>query len=127
AVAQSVRDGIAWTGLFSDRTSTGKTMVFLLSPAVIFRRRSLNLYHLGYVALIAFLAFMAHAATARVITMLYIGLMGSVYLYGKFGRRSSLIIAGLLLSVGVLAAGVGILFLPQGLSALGRDATLSGR
>jgi exopolysaccharide production protein ExoQ len=54
-------------------------------------------------------------------------LMGSVYLYGKFGRRSSLIIAGLLLSVGVLAAGVGILFLPQVLNALGRNATLSGR
>ena len=127
AVAQSVRDGIAWTGLFSDRTSTGKAMVFLLSPAVIFRRRSLKYHHLGYILLIVFLVFMAHAATARVITMLYFGLMGSVYLYGKFGRRSSLVIAGLLLSAGVLIAGVGILFLPQVLNALGRNATLSGR
>jgi exopolysaccharide production protein ExoQ len=127
AVAQSLRDGIAWTGLFSDRTSTGKTMVFLLSPAVIFRRRSLNYYHLGYVLLLGFLIFMAHAATARVITMLYFGLMAAVYLYGKFGRRSSLIIAGLLLSAGVVVAGVGVLFLPQLLNALGRNATLSGR
>jgi O-antigen ligase len=87
----------------------------------------LNYYHVGYVVLVAFLVFMAHAATARVITMLYIGLMGSVYLYGKFGRRSSLVIAGLLLSVGIFTASVGVLFLPQLLSALGRNATLSGR
>jgi exopolysaccharide production protein ExoQ len=127
AVAQSVRDGIAWTGLFSDRTTTGKTMVFLLSPALIFRRRSITYYHLAYIALIAFLVFMAHAATARVITILYLGLMAAVYLYGRFGRRSSLIIAGLLLSLGVLVASVGVLFLPQLLSALGRNVTLSGR
>ena len=38
-----------------------------------------------------------------------------------------LIIAGLLLSLGVLVASVGVLFLPQLLSALGRNVTLSGR
>jgi exopolysaccharide production protein ExoQ len=127
AVSQSARDGIAWTGLFTDRTSTGKAMVFLLSPALIFRRRSFTYYHLGYIFLIGFLVFMAHAATARVISMLYIVLMASVYLYGKFGKRSSLIIAGLFAGAAGLIACVGVLFLPELLRILGRNATLSGR
>jgi O-antigen ligase len=127
AVAQSARDGVAWTGLFTDRTSTGKCLVFLLSPAIIFRRRSRNWQHLIYIVLLSFLVFMAHAATARVISILYVGLMGSIRLSSRFGRRSSLVIVGIFCLVGALALCIGILFLPHVLGALGRNATLSGR
>ena len=53
--------------LFTDRTSTGKCMVFLLSPALIFRRRSRNYQLVIYILLMSVMMFMAHAATARVI------------------------------------------------------------
>ena len=77
-VMQSARDGVAWIGVFADRTSTGKCMLYLLSPAIIFRRRSLQLSpHDLYLAM-SIMVFMAHAATARVILLLYIALMASM-------------------------------------------------
>jgi exopolysaccharide production protein ExoQ len=126
-VSQSARDGLAWTGLFSDRTSTGKCMLYLLSPAIIFRRRSFNNRHMIYILLMLLMVFMAHAATARVILLLYIALMISMSVSRKFGRRSSLLIIGMFLAAGALTALVGLQFLPQVLGALGRNATLSGR
>jgi exopolysaccharide production protein ExoQ len=126
-VNQSARDGLAWIGLFTDRTLTGKCMLYLLSPAIIFRRRSLNNRHMIYILLMSIMVFMAHAATARVILLLYIALMASMSVSRKFGRRSSLLIVGLVLAAGALIALVGAQFLPRVLGALGRNATLSGR
>ena len=126
-VSQSARDGLAWTGLFSDRTSTGKCMLYLLTPAIIFRRRSFNYHHMIYILLMSIMVFMAHAATARVILLLYIALMISMSVSRKFGRRSSLLIIGMFLVAGALIAVVGLPFLPGLLGALGRNATLSGR
>ena len=127
AVAHSARDGVAWTGLFSDRTTTGKTMVFLLSPAIVFVRKTFRYRHIFYVLLLSFLVFMAHAATARVILIFYIALMAAIRLYITFGRRSSVVIAGILAAVGGVVVSVGLLLSPLLLSALGRNATLSGR
>jgi exopolysaccharide production protein ExoQ len=126
-VVHSARDGMAWCGLFTDRTSTGKCMVFFLSPAIVFRRRSSPYQHAIYILLLSIMVFMAHAATARVISLLYVALMASITISSKFGRRSALLISGMFLGVGVLIACVGIQFLPRLLEALGRNATLSGR
>jgi exopolysaccharide production protein ExoQ len=126
-VVHSARDGMAWCGLFTDRTSTGKCMVFLLSPAIIFRRRSSPYQHAIYILLLLIMVFMAHAATARVISLLYIALMASIRISSKFGRRSALLITGIFVGVGALIVGVGVQFLPRMLEALGRNATLSGR
>ena len=126
-VNQSARDGVAWIGVFTDRTSTGKCMLYLLSPAIIFRRRSFNYRHMIYILLMSTMVFMAHAATARIILLLYVALMASMSISRKFGRRSSLLIVGMLLAVGTMIALVGFQFLPQVLGALGRNATLSGR
>ena len=112
-VSQSARDGLAWTGLFTDRTSTGKCMLYLLSPAIIFRRRSFNYRHMIYILLMLIMVFMAHAATARVILLLYIALMASMGVSRKFGRRSSLLIAGIFLAAGALIVGVGLQVLPS--------------
>jgi exopolysaccharide production protein ExoQ len=126
-VNQSARDGLAWTGLFTDRTSTGKCMLYLLTPAIIFRRRSFNNRHMLYILLMLIMVFMAHAATARVILLFYIALMISMSLSRKFGRRSSLLIIGMFIAAGALIAVVGLPILPRLLGALGRNATLSGR
>ncbi len=127
AVAHSARDGVAWTGLFSDRTTTGKTMVFLVSPAIVFVRKTFRYRHIFYVLLLSLLVFMAHAATARVILIFYIALMAAIRLYITFGRRSSVVIAGIFAAVGGVVISVGLLLSPLVLSALGRNATLSGR
>jgi exopolysaccharide production protein ExoQ len=127
AVAHSGRDGTSWVGLFTDRTSTGKAMVFLLSPAIIFARKEFKYRRAAYILLLLFLVFMAHAATARVISVIYICLMAGIRLYTKFGRRSSIIVAAVLGLAGAAVASTAIVFLPQLLSLLGRNATLSGR
>jgi exopolysaccharide production protein ExoQ len=127
SVTQSARDGVAWTGLFTDRTTTGKAMVFLLSPAIVFARKPLRYRRIFYVVLLSFLTYMAHAATARVILILYIALMVAIRFYTTFGRRSSVVIAGILAAVGGVVISVGILLSPLLLTALGRNSTLSGR
>jgi O-antigen ligase len=127
SVTHSARDGVAWTGLFTDRTSTGKAMVFLVSPAIIFARKTFKYRHIVYILLLSFLTFMAHAATARVILILYIAVMAAIRLYRTFGRRSSVVIAGILAAVGAVVVSVGVVLSPLLLKTLGRNATLSGR
>ena len=68
----------AWNGVFGDRTSAGKILVFLLSPAIIFRRRSFSYRHMIYIALMSLMIFMAHATTARIVLLLYIAFMASM-------------------------------------------------
>ena len=43
----TLRDMGAWHGVFSDRTASAKCMVFLLSPAIIFRGRRFNYRQCG--------------------------------------------------------------------------------
>jgi len=117
----------AWLGVFTDRTSTGKCLVFLLSPALIFRRRLWSYPLVVYILLMFVMVFMAHAATARVLTLVYIAFMASITISSKFGRRSSLLIAGMFLTAGVSMGFVILQFLPRVLAALGRNATLTGR
>ena len=44
-------------------------LLYLLSPAIIFRRRSFNNRHMIYILLMLIMVLMAHAATARVILL----------------------------------------------------------
>ena len=82
---------------------------------------------MAYILLMFVMVFMAHAATARVLTLVYIAFMASITISSKFGRRSSLLIAGMFLTAGVSMGFVVFQFLPRVLAALGRNATLTGR
>jgi exopolysaccharide production protein ExoQ len=126
-IAESARDGRAWCGLFTDRTMAGKSMVFLLSPAILFRPRSFRYRHVIYILLMLLMVFMAHAATARVVSLLYIAFMASIWASKKFGRRSSLLITSMFATLAVSMVSLGLSNLPRLLLALGRNATLSGR
>jgi exopolysaccharide production protein ExoQ len=126
-VVHSARDGLAWVGLFTDRTMIGKCMVFLLSPALVFGSQRIRYGRAIYILLMLIMVYMAHAATARVILVLYIAFMASISISSRFGRRSSVLVAGLFLVAGALVIGGGLAFLPRVLEALGRNATLSGR
>ena len=123
----SSRDMGAWHGAFSDRTTAAKCLVFFLSPALIFRRRSFSYRHLIYIALLLVLIFMTRSATGRVLSCFYIALMAMISILSRFGRRSSLLIGGAILAAAALIACIGLPFLPRVFGALGRDATLTGR
>jgi O-antigen ligase len=123
----SARDMGAWHGVFGDRTSAGKCMVFLLSPAIIFRRRRFSYRLIVYIALVFLMIFMARSATGRVILCLYVALMAMISFLGRFGRRSSLLIGGAFLAAAALITYVGLAYLPLLFEGLGRNATLSGR
>ena len=102
-------------------------MVFLLSPAIEFVGDGHLVTGTSFTSCSCrFWSFMAHAATARVISIFYIALMAAIRLYTTFGRRSSVVIAGILAAVGGVVISVGLLLSPLLLSALGRNATLSG-
>jgi exopolysaccharide production protein ExoQ len=126
-VTHTARDLGAWHGVFTDRTAAGKCFVFLLSPAIIFRRRLFGYRHMIYIALMSLMIFMAHAATARVILLFYIGLMAVIGFSSNFGRRSSLIILCTFLAGAAFIIYVGIAYSPVLFEGLGRNATLSGR
>ena len=71
-------------------------MLYLLSPAIIFRRRSFNYRHVLYIAACCYSwSSWRTPRPARVILLLYIALMASLAVSRKFGRRSSLLIGGI--------------------------------
>jgi exopolysaccharide production protein ExoQ len=123
----SARDLGAWHGVFTDRTSAGKCLVFLLSPAIIFRRRQFGYRHIVYIALVLLMIFMAHSATGRVLSCVYVALMAVISLLSRFGRRSSLLIGVAFLTAAALIIYFGLAYLPLMFEGLGRNATLSGR
>jgi len=127
SIMRSARDGVAWIGVFHDRTTAGKCMLYLLSPAIIFRRQSLRYRHVIYILIMSCMVVAAHAATARILLLLYVAWMTAIAVSGRFGRRSLLLMAGIFLVAGVLIAAAGVQLLPQVLGVLGRNATLSGR
>jgi exopolysaccharide production protein ExoQ len=123
----SARDGLAWQGLFSDRSAAAKCLVFLLSPALTLHRRSFRYRQVIYIALMSLMIFMAHAMTARVVLLAYVVFMALIRVFTKFGRRSALLVCGGLLLGLVLTACICLPLLPMALQGLGRNATLSGR
>jgi exopolysaccharide production protein ExoQ len=123
----SARDMGAWHGVFTDRTTAGKCLVFLLSPAIIFGRRRFSYRHIVYIALLLLMIFMAKSATGRVISCVYIALMATISFLSRFGRRSSLLIGSTFLAAGALITYLGLAYLPLLFEGLGRNATLSGR
>jgi exopolysaccharide production protein ExoQ len=119
--------GGAWRGIFGDRTQAAKCFVFLLSPAILFRRRSSGYRHIIYIALLSLMIFMAYAMTARLVLLVYIALMASISVSSKFGRRSSLLILGMFLAVAALLVCIGLPFFPRLLADMGKNASLTGR
>jgi len=119
--------GTVWRGMFGDRTEAAKCLVFLLSPAIIFRRRSFSYRHVIYIALMSLIIFMEYAMTARILLLVYIALMASMSVSRKFGRRSSLLIIGTFLTAAVLIVCIALPFFPQLLAGMGKNATLTGR
>ena len=103
SVATVCRDGVAWTGLFTDRTPTGKAMVFLLSPAIVFSRKDLNTGTSLYILLLSFLALWRTQLRPESSLVLYIAVMAVVSSLHHVWTRSSVVIAGIVAAAGVFA------------------------
>jgi exopolysaccharide production protein ExoQ len=126
-VLQQLRETGAWRGIFIDRTSAAKCMVFLLSPAIVFRRQSWSLARIAYVALLVSLIFMAHAVTAIIVLFFYVAAMALMTAFRRFDARSAILLnAALILGIAALVV-AGMALLPSVLAFFGRNATLSGR
>jgi hypothetical protein len=108
----TARDMGAWHGVSNDRTAAAKCMVFLVSPAIIFRRRLFKYRHMVYIALLLLMMFKARSATGRVVTCVYIALMVLISVLSRFGRRSSLIIGGASLTAAASITYFGLAYLP---------------
>jgi exopolysaccharide production protein ExoQ len=117
----------AWKGVFGDRTAGAKSLVFLLSPVIIFRRTTFQYRYMIYILLASVLIFMAHAMTARVTLIGYIIFMAFVRIFTRYGRRSALVISGIFLGAAASIVYVGILYMPLVLKVMGKNATLTGR
>jgi exopolysaccharide production protein ExoQ len=119
--------GLAWNGVFGDRTTAGKSLVFLLTPAVILRRRSFDYRKVIYIGLMSLMIFRTDAMTARILAFVYVALMSLLGITRQFGRRSSLIIVGISLVTVLVGVCLALPHLPQLLEGLGKNATLTGR
>ncbi len=117
----------AWNGVFADRTMAGKCLVFLISPAILFQRRSFRYRNMIYIALMSLMIFMAYAMTARMVLLAYIIFMAYIRIISRSGQRSALLMSGIFVMVAVSIACIGMLYMPLVLEGIGRNATLTGR
>jgi exopolysaccharide production protein ExoQ len=117
----------AWIGLFIDRTSAAKCLVFLLSPALVHIRRPFKLAQIGYILLLCLMIVKARAATAILAPVLYVTVLTGIRVFRQSrGVLTFLLSLCLLLPLGILAVAGSDVFSTL-LEALGRNATLSGR
>jgi exopolysaccharide production protein ExoQ len=126
-IAHEGRYAYVWKGIFMDRTSAAKCLVFLLSPAIVFGYRRLNLLRMVYILMVISLIVMAHSATAVVVLSVYIAFMAMLYVSHRLEWRTTLVLAGFLCVAVVLLALLVIPFASDIAALLGRDLTLTGR
>ena len=123
-----IRTAGAWKGMFIDRTSAGKCLVFLLTPAFGFGFgfRQLS-YRIGYAALLILSILKAQAATAVIVLACYVFFLLLLSVARRLERRTALVFGITFVSVVPIVAFFGIAFLEDFLALLGRDLTLTGR
>jgi len=117
----------AWKGIFFDRTGAAKTLVYLLSPALVFGYRRLGPRRMAYILLLGIFIVKAKAVTALVVGVLYTTVMLSLYLVRWVERRTAVLAAMTVIPTLIIIICAGLPFLPDVLSAMGRDPTLTGR
>ncbi len=126
-VVHLLRDLGSWNGIFIDRTSCAKCLVFLLSAAVSFTEPRFTPFQLVYIAVLLVLIVKAHAVTALLVLMVYGGTLGFLALQRRMERRTGRFVAALTATAVLAAATLGPVVLPAVLALFGRDMTFTGR
>jgi O-antigen ligase len=117
----------AWRGLFVDRNTSAKCLIFLLSPAFVFGYRRPAYPRILFVLLLGVSIFMAHAVTAMIIAFIYVLFMATLYLVRGLERRTALVLGTIAVPMSALLLYAGLPFVSAVLGFFGRDITLTGR
>jgi O-antigen ligase len=117
----------AWRGIFIDRTSGAKEMVFLLTPAIAGWRGASRGGRAISILLFSVMLVRAQAVTALIALFAYIVFLAMLRLKRALGPRPSSILLLLTIVALLSVAIVGANWLPAILQDLGRDPTLTGR
>jgi exopolysaccharide production protein ExoQ len=122
-----VRNGIGWNGIFSDRTTAAKSLVYLISPALLYRGKRSTVTWIFSILLMGFMIVMAHAVTAIFVLFIYIVFLFVLRITRKVDSRllaMTVVMGGI---VGVFAIFLGIEYGADVLKLFGRNPTLTGR
>ena len=126
-ISNDVRSPDSWQGIFYDKTTAGKVLVFMLSPALVSRVTKSLKYQALIIALFLFVIVKTHAVTGLVVLFLF-GIFLVCLRFGrKLGTRLSLVFI-VCAAIGSVGLGIwGFEYLPDLLQSMGRDPTLTGR
>jgi exopolysaccharide production protein ExoQ len=117
----------AWLGLFVDRVSSAKFMVFALSPALIFGPGRSTRRNLLYALPLLTFIIMAKAVTALAVTGTFILIMVVVQASRKLERNTALFLGAIVGVLSITFILTGDELVAQVLALFGRDMTLTGR
>jgi O-antigen ligase len=126
-VSTEDRYSMVWKGIFIDRTTAAKCLVFLVSPALVFGSRRFGYLQIAYICFVGIFIVMAHAITSLVVLSLYALFMAALCFARKFERRTVVLFAVPAILVTVLLVFVAVSFSSDLLHFLGREPTLTGR
>ena len=122
-----VRTAGAWKGMFLDRTTAGKCLTFLLSPALVFGYRKVKFRHVAYIGLLLTSIVMARAVTAMFVVFAYALFMIGLRISRRLEYRTALLLGVTTFSVCLLVAYFAVPLAADLFAAFGRDLTLTGR
>jgi exopolysaccharide production protein ExoQ len=122
-----VRSMGAWVGIFPDRVSAAKCIVYLLSPALIFGGSRSRWRNLVYAALLLLFIVKAQAVSALGVTFAFALIMFAIQASRKLERSLALMVGTAVGIFAVLFAIFGVPILGQIAGMFGRDLTLTGR
>ncbi len=126
-VVHLLRDQGSWNGIFIDRTSCAKCLVFLLSAVVSFTEPRFTPLRVGYIALLLLLIVKAHAVTALLVLIVYGGTLAFLALQRRMEKRTGRFVSALTAAMLLAAGTLGPVVLPAVLALFGRDMTFTGR
>lgn len=126
-LSQIPRSFGAWQGLFVDRTTSAKALIFLISPGVVLLLRKFTWKRAVYVFVLGVMIVRAEAVSALLLLMIYISAFVVLRYARRFGRRSLTILAVTVAPCVVLLVYFASSHSGEFLSAFGRDPTLTGR
>jgi len=126
-IVHTTRSAGAWQGIFLDRTSYAKCLVFLLSPALVIGRQSFSPFRVLYVLVIASCILKAKAATPIIVLIAYVAVTGAIFLAGRLGRKTRLLATAIGIPLSGIFSYVLMNYLPVLFGLLGRDSSLTGR
>jgi exopolysaccharide production protein ExoQ len=117
----------AWIGIFIDRVSAAKCLVFLVTPGIMRLTQRCTAPRLAYVALMMLMIVRAKVVTAIIAVAAYTVCVLFLRACRKAGPRMAAGFVAASVVLTAIGAAVGAQVLPGVLGAFGRNATLSGR